>query len=171
MQGGSLMKRKTQSAVEKARDAIGELTPLKGHDCGQLCSAACCKGDEQTGMYLFPNETTELRTIELPDGLRLAVCSGNCSREKRPLACMIFPFFPTVDDKGKVYAEIDSRAYSVCPLAVCSEEVIFDRRFIKAIKKAGKQLAKDEDCLEFMQTVTAQIDEINEMRKAFSSEK
>lgn len=163
------MKRETLSVIEKAKAAIGSLTPLKGHDCGQLCSAACCKGDENTGMYLFPNETTPLRTVEVSDGLRLAVCNGRCNREDRPLACMIFPFFPTVDEKGKVYTEIDSRAYSVCPLAVHSEEVIFDKAFQKAVRKAGKQLVKDEECLEFMRFVTEQIDEINEMRDAFSS--
>jgi len=55
------MKNKNQtSPVDKAKSIIGELTPLKGHDCGQLCSAACCKGDEQTGMLLFPGESTAL---------------------------------------------------------------------------------------------------------------
>ncbi len=146
---------------------MGALTPLKGHDCGQLCSAACCKGDENTGMRLFPGEETALRTIDLPDGGRLAVCDGSCDREKRPLACMIFPFFPTVDEKGKVYAEIDARACSVCPLALHSDEVMFDRVFIKAVAAAGKILAKDEKCLEYMRTVTAEIDELNEIRDSF----
>lgn len=159
------MKNKNEpSPVEMAKSIIGELTPLKGHDCGQLCSAACCKGDEQTGMLLFPGERTALPTIKLPDGGRLAVCSGRCDRSQRPLACMFFPFFPTVDDRGKVYAEIDARAGGVCPLAAYCDEVDFDRAFLKAVKAAGKKLAGDEDCLEFMRGITAQIDELNEIR-------
>lgn len=164
------MKNKNLSPVERAKAVIGDLTPLKGHDCGQLCAAACCKGDESTGMLLFPGEETTLRVTELPDGGRLAVCSGRCDRSQRPLSCMIFPFFPTVDDMGKVYAEIDSRACGVCPLAVHCDEVVFDRAFLKAVKKAGKLLAADEECLEFMRAVTAQIDELNEIREALSRE-
>lgn len=164
------MKNNTLTAVEKAKKAIGNLTPLKGHDCGQLCSAACCKGDEKTGMYLFPGENTELKTIDLPDGWRLAVCNGSCIRDQRPLACMIFPFFPTVDDNGRIYAEIDARAYSICPLALHCEDVIYDKAFLKAVKKAGKHLAQDEKCLQLMRAITAQIDEINELRGTFLSE-
>lgn len=164
------MKKANTSPIEKAKAAIGSLTPLKGHDCGQLCSAACCKGDESTGMRLFPGETTSLNTIDLPDGGRLAVCDGSCDRTTRPLACMIFPFFPTVDERGKVFVEIDSRALNVCPLAAHSEEVIFDRAFVKAVEKAGKCLAKDEECLEFLRAVTAEIDGINELRDAFGTE-
>ncbi len=155
------MKRTGVSAVEKAKAAIGNLTPLKGHNCGELCSAACCKGDSETGMRLFPGEDTVLDTVELPDGGRLAVCNGKCNREERPLSCMIFPFFPTVDEKGRVYAEIDPRAMGICPLAANCDVVKFDKAFIKAVKKAGKYLAKDESCLEFLRSVTEEIDEIN----------
>jgi len=158
------------SAVEQAKKCIGGLTPLKGHDCGQLCSAACCKGDDKTGMLLFPGESTSLSVTELPDGGRLAVCSGTCSRENRPLACMLFPFFPTVDDRGKVYAEIDSRACGICPIAAHSDEVVFDSAFIRAVKKAGKVLSKDEQCLEFMRSVTAQIDELESIRNLFAAD-
>jgi len=154
------MKNKQLSAVERAKLRIGKLTPLKGHDCGQLCSAACCKGDDCTGMLLFPGENSELKITELPDGDRLAVCDGHCNRDGRPLACMLFPFFPTVDDKGRVYPEIDLRACGVCPLAAHSEEIIFDSAFVKAVRKAGQELAKDEDCLAFMHRITAQIDEL-----------
>ena len=152
--------------TERAKELIGELTPLKGHDCGQLCSAACCKGDDTTGMLLFPGETTALRVIDLPDGNRLAVCDGRCDRSQRPLACMLFPFFPTVDERGKVYAEIDVRACGVCPLAAHSDEVIFDQSFVRKVKAAGKLLAKDEACLEFMRSITAQIDQLEELRSA-----
>ncbi len=158
------------SVVERAKICLGVLTPLRGHDCGQLCGAACCKGDDSTGMLLFPGETTTLQVTELPDGDRLAVCDGTCSRDQRPLACMLFPFFPTVDEEGEVYAEIDARAYSVCPLALHCEEVAFDQAFIRAVKKAGRILAGDEDCLGFMQRITEQIDELEQIRESFLSE-
>ncbi len=155
------------SPVERAKEIIADLTPLKGHDCGQLCSAACCKGDENTGMLLFPGEETTLQVTVLPGGDRLAVCSGTCPRSLRPLACMLFPFFPTVDEKGRVYAEIDARAYGVCPLAAHSDEVLFDRAFLRSVVRAGRVLAKDGECLEFMQRITAQIDEIEQLRSQF----
>ena len=43
------------SAVLSARAALSDLTPLLT-DCGRLCGFACCKGDEQTSMLLFPGE-------------------------------------------------------------------------------------------------------------------
>lgn len=158
------------SVIERAKACIGDLTPLKGHDCGQLCGAACCKGDENTGMLLFPGETTTLKVTALPDGGRLAVCDGSCSRAQRPLACMLFPFFPTVDDAGKVFAEIDARAYSVCPLAVHCDEVAFDPAFVRAVKKAGKILAADDDCSAFMKLITEQIDELEQLRESMHTE-
>ena len=81
---------------KKIFNILGELTPLKA-DCGQLCGCACCKGDDKTGMRLFPHEESALNIIETSSNVRLAVCNGTCDRNKRPLACRIFPFFPTVD--------------------------------------------------------------------------
>lgn len=156
--------------ITRAKAALGTLTPLPGHDCGQLCGAACCKGDDQTGMLLFPGEETTLQVTELENGTRLAVCDGTCDRSQRPLSCMIFPFFPTVDDDGKVYAEIDARAYGACPLADYCDDVLFDEEFLEAVAEAGRILAEDEDCLEFMYDVTEQIDEINELREDLSPE-
>ena len=43
------------NTVLAARDLLRELTPLKT-DCGRLCGGACCEGDEETGMLLFPGE-------------------------------------------------------------------------------------------------------------------
>ena len=45
----------TPEAVLAARTLLGPLTPLQS-DCGRLCGGACCQGDEQTGMLLFPGE-------------------------------------------------------------------------------------------------------------------
>ena len=136
---------------------MGDLTPLKA-DCGTLCGGACCKGDENTGMRLFPFEESELPVKALDNGVRLVVCEGKCDRTKRPLACRIFPFFPTVDERGKVYVEADFRGARLCPMISHSDEIIFDKHFFKALKKVGKILAKDEACLEFLKEATDEID-------------
>lgn len=136
---------------------LGDLTPLTA-DCGLLCGGACCKGDENTGMRLFPHEETELQVKPIEGGGRLAVCDGTCDRNKRPLACWIFPFFPTVDEKGKVFVEKDTRAQRICPLLAHSDEIVFDPRFFKALKKVGKLLAKDGACRTFLEEATAEID-------------
>lgn len=142
---------------DKIFKIMGELTPLKA-DCGNLCSGACCKGDENTGMRLFPFEESELPVKNLGNGVRLVVCEGKCDRSKRPLACRIFPFFPTVDDRGKVFVEADFRGARLCPLVTHSDEIVFDRKFFKALKKVGKILAKDQVCLEFLKEATEEID-------------
>lgn len=146
-----------QKLYKKVFKTLGELTPLKA-DCGRLCDGACCKGDDKTGMRLFPFEPTVLPVTETEDGGRLAVCDGTCDRKTRPLACRIFPFFPTVDEKGRVFAELDYRAARLCPMVTNSEDILFDTRFLKAVKKAGKLLVKDPACRAFLEDATAEID-------------
>ena len=141
----------------KVYKEIGDLTPLKV-DCGVLCSGACCKGDSNTGMILFPFEKTELEIKITQNGERLAICNGTCDRNKRPLACRIFPFFPTVDERGKVYVELDYRAFCVCPMVEHYDEILFDKRFLNAVKKVGKILVKDKIFKEFLKTTTEEID-------------
>lgn len=142
---------------DKIFGILGDLTPLKA-DCGQLCNGACCKGDTQTGMRLFPHEESCLKVTENESGNRLAVCDGSCDRTKRPLSCRIFPFFPTIDEKGRIFIEPDYRASRLCPLIEHMEEVKFDPRFFRALKKAGKTLAKDEECRRFLYDITQEID-------------
>ena len=102
---------------KEAMEIIGELTPLRGHDCGKLCDCACCKGGEEDGMRLFPGEQTELEVKEA-DGGRLAVCTGTCDREKRPLACRIFPYYASIDKQTeRIRFRIDPRSVNVCPVA------------------------------------------------------
>lgn len=145
---------------EKIFKTLGEYTPLNV-DCGVLCDCACCKGEENIGMLLFPHEESPLDISITEFGGRLAVCEGTCKRENRPLACRIFPFFPTVDEKGRVFVEKDYRAIRLCPLLEHSDEIIFNPKFFKALKKVGKLLAKDDECLVFLQDVTREIDTYN----------
>lgn len=136
---------------------MGELTPLTV-DCGVLCGGACCKGDDNTGMLLFPYEESELEIKLTENGDRLAVCDGTCDRNKRPLACRIFPFFPTISDNGKIFVELDLRAHRLCPMIEHCDELLFDPKFLKAVKKVGKILVKDEECRKFLKQSTAEID-------------
>ncbi len=136
---------------------LGDLTPLTA-DCGVLCKSACCKGDDNVGMLLFPYEESSLNIKENELGQYIAVCNGKCNRENRPLACRIFPFFPTVDENNKIFVEKDYRASRLCPLLEHSDEIIFDLKFFKALKKVGKLLAKDSECLEFLRSATEEID-------------
>ncbi len=136
---------------------MNDVTPLTV-DCGVLCGCACCKGDDNTGMILFPFEETELETKLTSDGSILAVCDGSCDRNKRPLACRIFPFFPTIDDRRKIFVELDYRAQRVCPMVEHCDELLFDPKFFKAVKKVGKLLSKDNTCREFLERTTNDID-------------
>ena len=138
---------------EKIFKLMGDLTPLKA-DCGLLCGGACCKGDENIGMRLFPHEQC---TLPIKEGT-LVVCNGSCDRKERSLECRIFPFFPTIDEKGRIYVESDDRALRLCPMLSHSDEIIFDPRFFKAVKRVGKLLAKDPECRTFLEETTAEID-------------
>ncbi len=151
--------RKTDYAklYQKINAIMGDLTPLTV-DCGVLCGGACCKGDSGTGMRLFPHEKTTLTVITGDDGVAVAVCDGTCDRATRPLACRIFPFFPTIDERGRIFVEPDDRAKRLCPLLTHSDEIVFDKRFFKAVKKVGKRLAKDAECRAYLEETTAEID-------------
>ena len=133
------------------------VTPLKA-DCGRVCDKACCRGDESAGMLLFPGERSALPVKEA-QGRRFVLCGGTCGREQRPLSCRIFPFFPTVDDQGRVTAVVDPRGCAVCPLVRQAENVRFDPRFARRVKKAGKILVKDSACLAFLREVTEEIED------------
>ena len=109
-------------------------------------------------MRLFPHEESVLDVKTTDDGIRLAVCSGSCDRTKRPLACKIFPFFPTIDDDSKIYVELDYRAYRLCPMVEHSDELLFDPQFLDAVEKVGYLLAEDEECKKFLYDSTEEID-------------
>lgn len=142
---------------KKIFNILGNLTPLNV-DCGVLCENACCKGKSDQGMLLFPHEESVLSVQKTQTGGRLVVCDEKCNRNERPLSCRIFPFFPTVNEKGKVFIEKDYRAQLLCPLLEHSDEIIFNHNFFKALKKVGKLLAKDKECLQFLRNITEEID-------------
>ena len=121
------MKPDFESGLEKALDELEAVTPLKPFNCGRLCSARCCSGDENDGMGLFPGEEEllkdcadfEIKKSEGNFGESVLVCRGECDRRKRPLACRIFPLFPLAleNENGTVIVPVPDRA-RVC--ARCS---------------------------------------------------
>lgn len=109
------------SDIQQARDTLGDVTPLR-EDCGRLCGAACCAGDEDGGMLLFPGEDCLLpdascTTLDLPGygEATLVRCSGHCDRNSRPLACRLFPLAPVPTAHGWEVV-LDWRGRGVCPL-------------------------------------------------------
>ncbi len=132
---------------------IGDYTPLDV-DCGGLCGGACCDGDEETGMYLFPGERHMYKPkenwYEISDtdffvegkAVDIFICTGSCPRDKRPLACRIFPLLPYVDEKGKMQVVLDPRGRSICPLARAMKPQDLDPEFVRRVEKAGKIMMK-----------------------------
>ena len=144
-----------EEIYQKAYALLDTVTPLKS-DCGVLCDHACCKGDENQGMRLFPGETTTLPCKSVENG-HLVVCNGQCDRTQRPLACRIFPFFPVLHPDGHVSAEIDTRALSLCPLTEHCDRIHFDPEFLKAIRRVGVLLSQKEDCRQFLKETAEEI--------------
>ncbi len=150
------MKDKYQKLYAEANRIIGDKTPLK-KDCGLVCGGACCKGNDDTGMLLFPFEETVFQVKE-KDDVRLCVCNGHCDRNDRPLSCRIFPFFPYVTAEGKIKVIPDVRGINICPLISHFDEVRFDRGFLYRVKKVGRLLYADEECRRFLVDTSREID-------------
>ena len=154
-----------------AYEAIGNLTPIKKADCGNLCDKICCEGDE-AGMLLFPGEediyddipgftVEEIDYMETP-GVNLLICDGKCERALRPFACRIFPVAPSVDKDGIVTAVPDIRGRRMCPIW---DLKYVDRKFIKSVQKAFDILSENEKILSFMRLISAEIDELTRFYK------
>ena len=150
------MKSKYERLYKNAKRIMEDKTPLK-RDCGLLCGKACCKGDGETGMLLFPFEQTSLPVTE-KNGVRLCVCDGSCNREERPLSCMIFPFFPYVTPEGRIKVIPDIRGGEICPIVRNFTETKLDRRFLRRVKKVGRLLAEDEECRAFLDGISREMD-------------
>lgn len=150
------MKDKYQRLYKKAKEIMQDKTPLK-KDCGFICGKACCKGDRETGMLLFPFEETSLPVAE-KNGVRLCVCDGSCNREERPLSCMIFPFFPYLTPDGKIKVIPDIRGNGICPIVRNFTEIKLDRRFLRRVKTVGRLLKENEECRAFLEDISREMD-------------
>lgn len=171
------------AALRTLKDAyaiLGELTPLKTN-CGKLCGAACCQSDEEeggeNGMLLFPYEEWFYRKpikdfpFHLVDddtlfkGGKRLVCEGSCPRERRPLACRLFPLRirlnPQEDGaKTEVIPEIDPRSWVCCPLPEMGGLRAMSSEFVEAVRKAGERLIQNTDMLEALYNEQRLMDEM-----------
>ena len=149
-------------AVLAARRLLDTLTPLKT-DCGRLCGGACCQGDGQTGMLLFPGEDALYAGCTFADVLganftlgggaaRLLVCRGTCPRAERPLACRLFPLFLRFDPRGGTRVVLDSRARAVCPLTDYGMSAL-DGAFVAAAREAYALLMENERCAAYLRAL------------------
>ncbi|MDR1630648.1 MAG: hypothetical protein LBS36_10625 [Oscillospiraceae bacterium] len=155
-------------SLEAAYFLLRKTTPLQ-KNCGRLCAQSCCRGDENTGMRLFPFEEEQLGsvpefTLKATDGnygYPLLVCNGTCPRDLRPLACRLFPLFPLVTqtEAGEVRVSViyDPRAKHACPLA--REYARLRSQFVRAVRRAGKYLIKDPVHLDYLLKISRELSE------------
>ena len=149
-------------AVLAARKKLNTLTPLKT-DCGRLCQGACCRGDEATGMLLFPGEEALYegcafaRVVPTDFSLggtpaQLLVCDGRCDRKNRPLACRLFPLFLKFREDQTPVLRMDARARAVCPLTDYGMKAL-DPAFRQAARRAYDLLLEDETCAKYLKAL------------------
>ena len=165
------MKNNFKSGLQKALDELENITPLKPFNCGKLCSARCCSGGDNDGMGLFPGEKELLESstdFEINDsegnfGGPVIVCRGGCDRRKRPLACRIFPLFPLAVERENeiVIVPVPDPRAGMCPLLRCPEKI--DRRFYRAVRRAGEYLMRDEDTRKYLLELSSEITDIAEL--------
>ena len=151
-----------KNAVLAARELLENLTPLKT-DCGRLCQGACCRGDDATGMLLFPGEEalyegcTFARVVETGFSFGavpalLLVCEGSCDRKNRPLACRLFPLFLRFREDQPPVLRMDARARAVCPLTDYGLKAL-DPEFRQAARRAYDLLLEDEACAAYLRAL------------------
>ena len=143
--------------IQKAYLAIGDQTPMRT-DCGQLCSAACCRADEdgQGGVCLLPGEEAQLKGIGWGKIIHddqmdapMLMCTDMCAREIRPFLCRIFPLCPVIGKSGKWTVRMDARARAVCPLTRGGLNGL-DPEFVRGCAKAVRIIAGDPEGEEFL---------------------
>lgn len=138
---------KKEKVIESCYSQLRKVTPLE-FDCGKICNGKCCNGDEKTGMIIFPGEEKfideNMKIFKNGDGDTVAVCNGSCDRNKRPLACRIYPLFPLLTEKeGKTTVEVVFDCRADCPIT--KGEYDINRKFKKAVKRVGKYLLLNEE--------------------------
>lgn len=157
--------------ILKAYELMERVTPLST-DCGRLCSAKCCKGDENTGMWLFPGEEEllkdtegfEIKNCEGNFGYKMLVCGGKCDRKTRPLACRLYPYFPMIDGDS-FDARADIRGISSCPLLYNNVKVNYP--FIRQVRKTARLLSRDEEIRTYILNINKILDDIEDFAGVF----
>ena len=140
---------------------LGDVTPLRS-DCGALCGAACCQGDEEDGMILFPGES---KYYEDREGFSVQynteyrcnclICHGTCDRDERPLSCRIYPYFFYIGKELRVTAAPDVRAIGRCPLT--KEGIRTNKTFLRRMRMAAKVIDGDAELKMFVAFISEKL--------------
>lgn len=155
---------------ENLRKRLNRLTPLP-FDCGRLCGGACCTGDSDTGMYLFPFEEQFYKgkrgfkifdsELLMQNGtpIKIISCTASCLRSLRPVSCRIFPLFPYFKKGSVPKAIIDPRAKGVCPITYPESSRYIQPSFYREVELFGRFLAKTEQGANFLESVSFVLDD------------
>lgn len=162
---------KKENVIKTCYSILRNVTPLS-FDCGKICNGKCCEGDNKTGMLLFPGEEKlidpDMTIYKNENGDSFAVCNGVCDRNKRPLACRIYPLFPVIKNQHDAeYIEVDFDIRAACPLL--SGDFDVSRAFFKKVKRVGKYLLLNEETAEFYRGLSDEITEYNELKNIFEN--
>ncbi len=152
--------------LHRAYDILADFTPLH-YDCGLICNGKCCKGSSADGMLLFPGEEKYFENdssfvIKDTQYGKTLICNGTCDRDKRPLACRIFPLFPYVTEKEngyKINVLKDVRALQYCPL----NDNDIQPGFYRAVRIAARNLIRDEQSLQFLLNMTKNLTDLGNL--------
>lgn len=163
-----------KNLYKAAWDVLENATPLETN-CGTLCDARCCKGEDEDGMLLFPGEEQLYNEIDgswfqiidseivLPSGYipKFLVCQGTCPRAYRPLSCRIFPLLPILDDEDYLEFLPDLHAALLCPLLSSEKAPPIQPDFIDALYDAFAHLLENEDVVAFIEMLTKKNEAIS----------
>lgn len=160
---------KKENVIKSCYSILRKITPLN-FDCGKICNGKCCKGDEKTGMLLFPGEENlidpDINIIENEQGDKLAVCNGTCDRNKRPLACRIYPLFPVVyEEKEEKIIKVFFDYRADCPLGLPNTDYSFNKKFIKCVRRVGKYLLLNEETAAYYLELSDTCKEYHDLMK------
>ena len=159
------------SNYKKAYSLTNHIGPLK-KDCGKICLRACCESDKNRGMLLFPGEEELFHSTDdswynikdtniiLSDGsrIKLFTCKGKCAREKRPLACRIFPLMPYITEKSILEIRLDPKSVKICPLSYDVDKYQIQEEFIDSLYDVFELLIENDNVLEFINILSEDYD-------------
>lgn len=146
-------------------DLLEDTTPLH-FDCGLICAGACCAGDDERGMLLFPGEEAmfkgvegyTIKAVKREDmgAVHLLVCPGVCSRETRPLACRVFPLTVSLSPQSdRPQCVLDARAKWLCPLYAEGIKAL-SPEFVQGVQRVFDALYAKPELRAFLAALSAE---------------
>ena len=151
--------------ILKAKEILRNTTPLP-FDCGTLCENLCCKGSEDVGMLLFPDEEhlyINSGNFEIIDG-KIIVCKGTAIEMKDPFMYAVSSFPVISEESGKTRIRLipDIRGSIICPLT--AEENLVTRDFERAVRRAVRCIIVSPEHRRFIDNISEELSEIYTLR-------